>query len=227
MWLFFWHCLIDKQSFHRIGINWLLYLCIIQPKYLKNTLSQVYNVNDDIYLFKQIKKGNKQSFDLLFEKYYNNLCNYAFLFFKDAALTEEIVSDVYIRIWQNRKKIEINSSLKSYLYQSTRFAVITHLRKEKKIMVPITAETDNRKEQLVTPETLLIRKEVAENFRNMIKRLPKQAGLAFRLHKVDGLTYKEIAQTLEISIKTVENHMGKALKMMRAMYAEQPSLFDE
>ena len=75
----------------------------------------MYNVNDDIYLFKQIKKGNKQSFDLLFEKYYNNLCNYAFLFFKDAALTEEIVSDVYIRIWQNRKKIEINSSLKSYV----------------------------------------------------------------------------------------------------------------
>ncbi len=86
----------------------------------------MHEVKDDIYLFKQIKKGNKQSFELLFEKYYNNLCNYAYLFIKDATLTEEFVSDVYIRIWQNRKKIEIKTSLKSYLYQSTRFAVITH-----------------------------------------------------------------------------------------------------
>lgn len=190
-------------------------------------MPQVHKVKDDKYLFKQIKKGNKQSFELLFEKYYDNLCNYAYLFIKDATLTEEFVSDVYIRIWQNRKKIEIKTSLKSYLYQSTRYAVITHLRKDKKIMVPITAEIVNKKEQVVTPETLLIRKEIAEKFQNMIGHLPKQAGLVFRLHKMDGLTYKEIAEVLEISIKTVENHMGKALKMMRAMYEEQPAIFDE
>jgi RNA polymerase sigma-70 factor (ECF subfamily) len=61
----------------------------------------------------------------------------------------------------------------------------------------------------------------------MINELPKQAGLVFRLHKVDGLTYKQIAEVLELSTKTVENHMGRALKIMRNMFSSKPDFFKE
>ncbi len=77
-----------------------------------------------------------------------------------------------------------------------------------------------------TPETLLINKETCNEFGNMIAELPKQASLVFRLHKVDGLTYKQIAEVLELSLKTVDNHMGRALKMMRGMCESKPEFFN-
>ncbi len=60
--------------------------------------------NSDLYLFKKVKLGDQKSFDLLFHKYYNNLCNYAYLYIKENNLTQEIVADVYLKIWNNRKK---------------------------------------------------------------------------------------------------------------------------
>ncbi len=179
--------------------------------------------HQDLYLFEKVKAGDRKSFELLFDKYYNNLCNFAYLFFKDAAHTEELVADVFVNIWEKRKSIHIKTDFKSYLYRSTRNAVINVIRKEKKNKL-LKAEIIKHE---LSPETLMIRQEVVTHFEGMLSRLPKQAGLVFRLVRVDGLKYKEIAETLDISVKTVENHMGKALKMMRAMYEEKPAIFDE
>lgn len=177
----------------------------------------------DLYLFEKVKAGDRKSFELLFNKYYNNLCNFAYLFFKDTAITEELVADVFVNIWEKRKSIHIKTDFKSYLYRSTRNAVINIIRKEKRnkqLKFEVTL-------QELSPENLMIREEVLIHFEGMVNRLPKQAGLVFRLVRIDGLRYKEIAEILDISVKTVENHMGKALKMMRAMYEEQPAIFDE
>jgi len=177
----------------------------------------------DLYLFERVKEGDRKSFELLFDKYYNNLCNFAYLFFKDTAHTEELVADVFVNIWEKRKSIQIKTDFKSYLYRSTRNAVINVIRKEKGNKLLKSEITSYE----LSPETLMIRQEVIAHFESMLVRLPKQAGLVFRLVRVDGLKYKQIAETLNISVKTVENHMGKALKMMRKMYAEQPAIFDE
>ena len=168
---------------------------------------------------------DRKSFELLFDKYYNNLCNFAYMFFKDRTQTEELVADVFVNIWEKRRTIQIKTDFKSYLYRSTRNAVINIIRKDQRNNLE-----SNKSEQIkfeFSPETLMIREEVVTHFEGMLNRLPKQAGLVFRLVRVDGLKYKEIAETLDISVKTVENHMGKALKLMRAMYDEQPSIFDE
>jgi len=133
------------------------------------------------------------------------------------------VADVFVNIWEKRKSIHIKTDFKSYLYRSTRNAVINVIRKEKRNKL-LKAEITKHE---LSPETLMIRQEVITHFEGMLSRLPKQAGLVFRLVRVDGLRYKEIAETLDISVKTVENHMGKALRMMRDMYAEQPAIFDE
>lgn len=183
--------------------------------------------HSDLYLFEQVKLGDQKSFDLLFHKYYNSLCNYAFLFLKEEEKTQEIVADVYLKIWNSRLTIKINSSLKSYLFKCTHNEVISFIRKAKLETVSLDENSKKVKPFEETPETLLIKKETNNMFGNMISQLPKQAGLVFRLHKVDGLTYKQIAEVLEISLKTVENHMGRALKMMRKMYVASPEFFDK
>jgi RNA polymerase sigma-70 factor (ECF subfamily) len=178
----------------------------------------------DLYLFEKVKKGDQKSCNMLFEKYYNNLCNFTFTFFNDAVCAEEVVADVFVKLWEKRTEIDIRTDFKSFLYRSARNAAIDAIRKdirEKKI-----SKMPNAKLEL-SPETLMIRKEIQKHFNQMLERLPKQAGLVFRLVKVDGLKYKEVAYTLNISVKTVENHMGKALRLMRDMYDEKPSIFEE
>lgn len=185
------------------------------------------SINNDKYLFQKVKAGDHKSFEILFEKYYNNLCNYAFLYLNDVSKTEELVSDVYINIWENRKRIDIKANLKSYIYRCTRNAVISDMRKNKRPGPSLLKESKSNEKFVDSPETLLIREEVADVCYKMMQRLPKQAGLVFRLHKMDGLSYKQIAEILDLSVKTVENHMGRALKMMRSMYDEIPDFFNE
>jgi len=181
---------------------------------------------NDLHLFEKVKLGDQKSFDLLFQKYYNSLCNYAYLFLKENELTQEIVADVYLKIWNNKHNIEIKTNLKSYFLRSTHNEVISYLRKSKLQTVSLDHNNDMGEIFEESPETLLINKETCLTFSKMINELPKQAGLVFRLHKVDGLTYKQISEVLELSIKTVENHMGRALKMIRNMFESKPDFFN-
>ncbi len=94
------------------------------------------------------------------------------------------------------------------------------------ITVPLNRNDESHLFFEESPETLLINKETCDTFSDMISTLPKQAGIVFRLHKVDGLSYKQIAEVLNLSAKTVENHMGRALKMMRNMFEKRPGFFN-
>ena len=85
---------------------------------------------DDISLFKKIQTGNKESFDILFKKYYTPLCRYAVQFVKDNSIAEELVQDVFIYLWNQREEINISKSIINYLYASTRYRAYTHFRKE-------------------------------------------------------------------------------------------------
>ncbi len=184
--------------------------------------------HDDIHLFEEVKKGHANALSRLFDKYYEPLCNFAFLFLKNTKLTEEIVDDVFINIWRKRKELTIHTNPKAYLYRSTRNGVVSYLRKNKPDFDSIET-LENRKADGTpdSPETLMIRKEIAGKVAYLLDKLPTQAGLVFRMHKMDGLKYKEIAEVLDISVKTVENHMGRALKIFRLMYEENANFFDD
>jgi RNA polymerase sigma-70 factor (ECF subfamily) len=164
----------------------------------------------------------------LFEKYYEPLCNFAYLFLKDAKLTEEIVDDVFINIWKKRNDLTIHTNPKAYLYRSARNGVLGHLRKNNPgFNTYETVENSREHTATVSPETLMIREEIADKIASLLDKLPAQAGLVFRMHKMDGLRYKEIAEILNISVKTVENHMGRALRIFRFMYEENANFFDD
>ncbi len=172
----------------------------------------------------QVRKGNAHALEVLFDRYYEPLCNFAFLMIKSAGRSEELVSDVFIRIWHNRDKHTKVVHVKAYLYRSVKNAVISFLRKNRLELENIT-DYENLSKLEITPETLLIRKDLRKAIGIMIDAMPLKTGLIFRLHKIDGLSYKEIALTLDLSVKTIENHMGKALRFIRDLYQKNPELF--
>lgn len=180
------------------------------------------SINDELILFNKIKAGEIKSFEILFDRYYHTLCNFAYLFLKNDEQTEEVVSDVFISIWIKRSEINIHTSLKSFLYKSTRNAVISSIRKRRYEL--IYDIYDNIKKDNVTPETLLLNKELEDAVNNLLGGLPKVSGLVLRMKKIDGLRYKEIAEILNISEKTVENHISKALKKIRSLLEQKPEL---
>jgi len=178
----------------------------------------------DLQLMEQIRKGNVHALEVLFDRYYEPLCNFSFLMLKSVNHSEELVSDVFIRIWQNREKHTKVTYVKAYLYRSVRNAVISYLRKNK----PEFSDISNHENYLkmeVTPETLMVRQDLRKAVGTAIDAMPLKTGLIFRLHKVDGMSYKEIASTLELSVKTIENHMGKALRFVRDLHAKNPDYF--
>jgi len=178
----------------------------------------------DFRLMEQIRKGNVHALELLFERYYEPLCNFAFLFLKTTSQTEELVSDVFIRVWQNRSQHTKITHVKAYLYRSVKNAVISFLRKNRLDMDDLSSLEDVSKHN-ITPEVLLIREDLQQAVGRMIEAMPRQAGLVFRMHKMDGLSYKEISSTLGLSIKTIENHMGKALRFVRDLNERNPDYF--
>ncbi len=181
---------------------------------------------EDKYLFTQIKTKNCiKSFERLYAKYYSPLCNFTHMFIRDKGVCEEIVSDVFVSIWQKRKKIEIQKELKYYLYKSTKNQLIATIRKQKP-----TSSDQNREvveNDIITPfnpETLLLKRELDERLQELFQALPKQAGLVLRLKKIDGLKYSEISALLGISEKTVENHITNAIKRIKKILEEQPEM---
>lgn len=176
----------------------------------------------DIQIFNRIKDDDSDSFEELFNLYYESLCNFAYLFVQDKNVAEEAVSDVFISIWQKRKSINIKKNLRAYLYKSTKNAALFYTRKHKINIVNI--DDINVGNEFDTPETLLIKAEKSVLINKIIANLPKRAGLVFRMHKVDGFKYREIAEVLNISEKTVENHMGNALRHLRDLANKHPEL---
>ncbi|OQX72681.1 MAG: hypothetical protein B6D61_13405 [Bacteroidetes bacterium 4484_249] len=180
----------------------------------------------DRKLFKKVKKGDIKSFEKLFDNYYQALCNFAFIYLNDEGLSEEIVSDVFINIWQKRNEIIILENLKSYLYKSTMNAVISNFRKKKANFTNLNnLESLDSSVDFITPETLLLDEEFKNKIEQLMDGLPYKAGLVFRMKKIDGLKYKEIAEILNISEKTVENHISKAIKKIRSALEGKPELW--
>ena len=175
-------------------------------------------LNTDKELFHQIKKNKSNALSTLFNKYYVQLCRFSYTYVKSVDLAEEVVSDVFYNIWVNRKKIEIKSNLKTYLYSATRNISINYLAKESRTWENIeTIGLENIVSEN-SPEKILNQKELEKLIESLIKKLPKKRQLVFRLNRIDGLSYKEIARILSISVNTVQNHMVKAVEFIYNQY---------
>ena len=149
----------------------------------------------------------------LFVAFYPSLFQFASGFIKSRQSAEEVVSDVFISIWEKRSKLEYVSNLKLYLYTSTRNAALNHLERNNKVMTTDLSELPVNLGSLnYDPEKILITAEMKKMIHDAVQKLPARCKLIFKLVKEDELKYREVAELLKLSVKTVEAQMTIALK---------------
>lgn len=172
-----------------------------------------------------IEEPLHDNFRIFFELHYQRLCSYAFSFLKDEDSCEDLVQDVFIKIWMNRQDLIGSDQLKFYIFSAVRNNCLTRLQKNKKLhIVEMTDEEEGDEiiikldpDEATAEPTILIAKA--------LDRLPPKCREVFLLSRISNLSYLQIADTLEISIKTVENQMGKALKILRIFARENRIYF--
>ncbi len=167
-----------------------------------------------------IRQGNERIFEETFRKYYQSLCNYANSILKEMDEAEEVVQNLFLSIWEKRNDLEISISLKSYLYRAVHnhcLNRIKHLKIREEYQQYATNFYDASYESV---SQTVMKNELEQKIEEAIKKLPEQCRLIFRMSRFEELKYHEIAEQLALSPKTVENQIGKALKILRVELAE-------
>ena len=169
----------------------------------------------ELFLLDKLKEGDKDSFKFFFEAYYSDLCNYVNLFVRNESLSEEIIQDVYIYLWNNRKKINIDKSVRAYLFTAAKHKALNHIRNEKIRTRTLTKLADDTKGHVPQPDEIMQEQENQQMLSGVIDQLPHRCREVFLLSRKHGYTNEQIATELKISPKTVENQMTIALRKIR------------
>jgi RNA polymerase sigma-70 factor (ECF subfamily) len=175
----------------------------------------------DNEIIRRIRQGDKAEFESLFRSSYVSLVRYSKTIIRDQDTAEEIVQDLFFRLWQNREKINIESSLNGYLFRAVHnkcLHYIDHLKIVGRHAQETASEQPARTED---PVDIIRYKELQEKVNLILERLPERCSLIFCLNRFEGFKYAEIAEKLSISVKTVESNMGRALKEFRKALIER------
>ena len=162
-----------------------------------------------------LKEGDLTVFEMHFRAYYQPLCHYAYSFIKDKDEAEEVVQSTFLSFWEKKESIDIKTSLKSYLYTMVRNTCLNVIKHEKIKQKHATEELAVGERTHESVSHKVIANELEYRIQDAMEKLPEQCRLIFKLSRFEELKYAEIAGQLNLSIKTVENQMGKALKIMR------------
>ena len=169
---------------------------------------------DNNDLIERLRGGDEAAFDTIFRAWYPALVRASEALVRSRAVAEEIVQDVMLELWKRRENISHDSSPQAYLFQSTRNRSLNHLRHER---VEKNAEPQMTREEATdsTAHSLMVEEEIHVAMKRAVDRLPGRCREVFVLSRTHGLKYSEIAESLGISVKTVEAQMGKALRILR------------
>lgn len=182
-------------------------------------------MQSEIENYQAITEGNEAAFEMTFKTYYKPLCHYAYSFLNDKNEAEEVVQTTFIKMWEKKTELVIESSLKAYLHSMVRngcLNVIKHERvKQQHAQQHLQAAEQSR--ELVTEK--VFSNDLESKIHQAMKALPEQCRIVFQLSRFEELKYQEIAEQLQISVKTVENQMGKALKIMRTQLKDYLPLY--
>lgn len=180
--------------------------------------------NYDQILIERLRGGDESALTELYNKFWQSLFMSSYNVLKDKELCEDIIQDIFMNIWNNREKLEINISLKGYMYACARYQVFNQFKKNKdKIHVEFFDDLDKRF-QHSTPETQLMHDELVQQINSIVESLPLKCQLVYKLSREEQLSHKEIAERLDISTKTVENHITKALQVIRLSMGSSASM---
>lgn len=160
-------------------------------------------------------------FEFIFKEHYNTLANYAYSILKSKQDAEDVVQDVFVKLWQNSPDVINTPQVKFYLVTATKNNCISFLRKEagKTFVQPEDVQLHAHADEPVRTQ----QEDISLVISKALKMLPPQCLAIFKLSRFGKLTYQQIADELGLSVKTVENQMGKALRIMRE-YAKQHNI---
>lgn len=171
------------------------------------------NTLEEKTILKKIKMGDEKAFEKLFKFYYGHLCLFAAKIIEDEITAEEIVQDIFVKFWEKREQITIETSIKNYLFGSVKNSclnIIKHNKTRAQYAQHVLAEAENNNFR-----DNYIEIDLAKKIEESIEALPEKRREIFRMSREEGLKYREIAEKLKISIKTVETQMGLAIKTLR------------
>lgn len=172
------------------------------------------DLTEDKELYLKLKEGDERAFQTLFRKYYSAMCHFANQFLNDKELAEETVQDMFVKIWEKRQTLTIETSVKHYFFRSVRNHCLNQIQHEK-IKKQYASRILESAQQEINTEQYYIEVDLIRRIENSIDSLPPKRQEIFRLSREQGMKYKEIAEALNISVKTVEAQMGLALKHLR------------
>jgi RNA polymerase sigma-70 factor (ECF subfamily) len=166
-------------------------------------------------LITKLKSGDKESFSAVFSLYYKDLVLFAYSIVKDVTTAEEIAQETFIKLWSERETLEIKVSLKSFLLKSVQNKCIDIIRHRKIV--------DNYTEYYLlhlppennSTDSYILRSEMEESIARAVAKMPGKIKESFLLNREQGLKYREIADKLQVSVRTVEVRISKALELLR------------
>jgi RNA polymerase sigma-70 factor (ECF subfamily) len=162
-----------------------------------------------------LQTDNQSTFEVIFKIFYQPLCRYAYSFLNDKEEAEEVVQSTFIQVWEKRSSIAVQTSFRSYLYRMVRNACLNVLKHKKVKQAHALHELTTGQTAHESVHETLSSNELELKVGEVMMELPEQCRIIFQMSRFEGLKYAEIAEQLQISIKTVENQIGKALKIMR------------
>ena len=170
--------------------------------------------SDERNLIEALKQSDRSAINTIFLKYHSLLCRISFRIVNDAEEAKDVVQEVYIKLWRNRKEISISYSLEAYLKRAVINTSLNHVERKKKFTfldphAPIVKHAENVVDQQQSFDELSSRVDRA------IGNLPLRTKAVFTLIRFEEMTYQEVSENLDISVKAVEKEMMKALKLLR------------
>jgi len=180
---------------------------------VKNNLS---TIPDTDYLLWCISTHNdQQAFRSLFDHYYASLCLYAKRYIDDRSTREDIVQDVFFTIWEKRNQIEVNTSAKNYLITSVKHTSLNYLRKLNNFHDYQDKIAENPPVYSENIDELYNLYELEELLHNILKRIPEEYAIAFTMSRFEDKSTVEIAEALQVSVRTVERYRNRAVDILK------------
>jgi RNA polymerase sigma-70 factor (family 1) len=173
------------------------------------------NIIIEQFLIEKLKSGDPDSFSNVFSTYYKDLVFFAFSFTHELSCAEDIVQDTFVKLWEDHEKLNVTVSLKSILLKTIQNKCIDWHRHKKIVNNHSTYIINNSPLYEYDTDNYILRSEMERRIEKSIANLPDKYKEAFEMNRFEGLKYQEIAIKLNVSVRTVEVRIGKALDLLR------------
>ncbi|EID73999.1 RNA polymerase sigma-70 factor [Imtechella halotolerans] len=171
---------------------------------------------DEKSLLTRLKHNDDRAFEIIYNELGNGIFHYCNSRINDLFISEEIVQEVFLSLWNKRSSLEITTSLKSYLFTAAKYQILNHIRSEKVRKEYATNLANYLLINYENPtEDLIAVNDLKALIDEIVESLPKKCQLVFKMSRFENLSIQEISKEMNISTRTVENHLTKALKHIR------------